>query len=72
MSELSPGAPHAVVGVGLHLANVAAGAVALAGWAGVLPPIAAGFGIVLYGIQIWESETVRGLVGRLLRRERAG
>lgn len=69
MSELSSGAPHAVVGVGMHLANLAAGALALAGWVGVLPPIAAGFGIVLYVIQIWESHTVRALTGRLDRRD---
>ncbi len=45
---------------------VAAGTVGatLAGW---LPPIAAGFAILWYGLQIWESPTVRGW----LRRDRA-
>jgi hypothetical protein len=66
VSDLGSGHPHtALIVVGLHLANVAVGAIALTAWIGVLPPIAAVFGIVLYGIQILESDTVRTLFKRL-------
>ena len=50
-------------------AHVAADLGALAtliGWfAGMLPAFAALFACVWYGIQIWESKTVRKLTGRL-------
>jgi protein-S-isoprenylcysteine O-methyltransferase Ste14 len=48
----------------LHLANAVAAGLALSAWAGLIPPIAAAFAIVLYAIQIWESDTVRRLTGR--------
>jgi len=42
----------------LDLAATSTGIMALVAW---LPPIAAVFTIVWYGIRIWESDTVQGL-----------
>lgn len=42
----------------LDLAAASTGIMALVTW---LPPIAAVFTIVWYGIRIWESDTVQGL-----------
>lgn len=45
----------------LDLAAASTGIAALAAW---LPPIAAVFTIVWYGIRIWESDTVKELRGK--------
>ncbi len=42
----------------LDLAAASTGIMALVTW---LPPVAAVFTIVWYGIRIWESDTVQGL-----------
>jgi hypothetical protein len=38
----------------------------------LLPQIAAVFTIIWYGIRIWESNTVRNLIGRVPQNERPG
>lgn len=45
----------------LDLAAATTGIASLAAW---LPPIAAVFTIVWYGIRIWESDTVKELRGK--------
>lgn len=47
-----------------HIADVAAGIVAVGTVAQILPSLAALFTILWLAIRIWESDTVRGLFGR--------
>lgn len=56
---------------GLKLtADVIAGVVAVGTIAQILPSLAALFTILWLGIRIWESDTVRGLTGRVLTGKR--
>ena len=49
--------------------NIAGDMVAIAAitgvWLQIIPAVAAFFAIIWYGILIWESDTVRGLTGRV-------
>lgn len=53
-----------------YLADIAAGLVAIGTLAKVLPHMAALFTVLWLAIRIWESDTVRGLTGRVLTGKR--
>lgn len=53
-----------------NVVDVTAAAATLGSILGLLPPIAALFAIVMYSIQIWESETVKGWVRRWQNRKK--
>lgn len=53
-----------------HLTDAIAAVIAFGTIAQILPSLAALFTVLWLGIRIWESDTVRGLTGRILTGKR--